>query len=182
MKSYLTFALLLIPAIVFLSCNKKGIERDLRKLLGTEVVIPYAELISKDKSEVTPTTDEFTYVVYYDSLTCSTCTLKNMYFWEVLNDSISKLGKSVRLIFIFSPPGDEKMQFLNDLSHSRMGLTTLVDTTGCFIRANKHIPSNPNAHAFLLDKNDKVIMVGNAYSNPSIEQLLFKTISNDKQK
>lgn len=180
MKKYRKIACLVICiGLVFASCKKKDIERDLRQLLGTVVVIPYGEMVSKGNNDLMPIPKDYTYVVYYDSLVCSTCTLKNLYYWEVLNDSISKLEKNAHIVFIFSPPKDETIQFLYDLSNIKMELTALVDTSGCFIKRNKQIPNNPNTHAFLLDKDSKVIMVGDANRNPLIEELLFKTISND---
>lgn len=175
-KSTVICFICLVVETMFLSCNRRNIERDLKLLIGTKIDIPYDSLFSNGKEKMSLTKENYTYVIYCDSMVCSKCTLKNMYYWEVMKDSISKLKNNVDVIFIFSPSKAEMNSFINDFLNAEMNLTAFVDTSGCFIKSNQQIPHNSNAHAFLLDKEGKVIMVGNAQYNQSIEKLLFKII------
>lgn len=168
--------LIIATSIFIVSCNNGKIEQELKQLIGTEIIIPYNSLYSNHAMKEQCKSGDYSYVVYFDSLVCSSCTLKNMYYWEVMNDSILQLGKKVDFVFIFSPKKNETNRFLNDLKHSRIEMPALVDTAGYFLRANKQIPQNPNAHAFFLNKQGKVLVVGNAQNNPEIEKLIFKVL------
>lgn len=51
-----------------------------------------------------------------------------------------------------------------------------VDTLGVFNRNNRHIPSNPELHTFLLDSNGYVLLVGNPLENEKIEKLFWQIL------
>lgn len=163
--------------MIMSSCSRSKLEEDINRLMGKKIFVPYDSLLNyRDVNVAYLDSCQYRYVVYFDSTVCSSCTLKNMYYWEVLRDSIATLGKRVDLVFIYSPSREETGKFLNDLRHAREELISFVDTTGCFIRKNSFIPENSNIHAFLLDSNNRIIMVGNAQNNPAIEKLFFNII------
>lgn len=179
----ITALLLTIAGIVVSSCDRSKIEQELKQLNGTEIIIPHDSLLAFNyKDKVQLDSSEYKYVIYYDSTVCSTCTLKNMYYWEVLRDSVSSLGANVYFVFIFAPRKEERGKFLSDLKNTREEFIAFVDTSGCFIKRNCQIPQNVNAHAFLLDSENKVIMVGNAQNNPAIETLFWKIIHRTNEK
>lgn len=180
---FISALLLAIAGIVSSSCDRRRIEQELQQLTSTEITIPQDSLLSFNyKSKAQLDSSKYKYVIYYDSTVCSTCTLKNMYYWEVLRDSVSSLGTNVNFVFIFAPSKEKRGKFLNDLKQAREKFIAFVDTSGCFIKRNSQIPQNANAHAFLLDSNNKIIMVGNAQNNPAIETLFWKIIHGTYEK
>lgn len=172
---YIAFA---VAVTVCYSCSRSKLEEDVKQLMDKEISVPYDSMITyTNVSKTSIDSAEYKYIVYFDSLVCSTCTLKNMYYWEVIRDSVASLGKNVKFIFIYAPLKEETGKFLNDLKHAREKLISFVDTVGCFERNNAFIPENSNTHAFLLNHQNKVIMVGNAQYNPAIEELFFNLIN-----
>lgn len=169
--------LLLIFSMIMMSCGRCKLEEDISRLMNKKITVSYDSLLNCSNEKIVyPDTSQYRYIVYLDSMVCSSCTLKNMYYWEVLQDSIATLGKDVGLVFIYAPSKEEIRRFITDLKHTREEFVSLVDTSGYFIRTNSFIPENSNLHAFLLDRNNKIIMVGNAQTNPEIEKLLFNII------
>lgn len=179
LKARVSVLLLFVIGVILFSCSRNKLEEDIHRLMGKEISVPYDSLLRYRDVNV-PHLDscQYKYIVYLDSMVCSSCTLKNMYYWEVLRDSVATLGKNVGIVFIYAPSKEETGKFLSDLRHTREEFISFVDTTGCFIRNNYFIPENSNLHAFLLDSNNKIIMVGNAQNNPAIEKLFFHIILN----
>lgn len=179
-KYFFTF---IVICILGTSCNRIKIERDIANMMGTRVVVPYDSLYALheiDKVQIDAA--DYVYVVYYDSTVCSVCTLKNGYYWETLRDSLRQVEKNVEFVFVYAPPKEEIPKFINELKYVKNTFVTLVDTIGVFGRNNKHISSNSNLHAFLLDKERKVVMVGNVQSTPAVEKLFWKSLSGDNEK
>ena len=175
--------LLFFVNLTLLSCGKSKIEEDINSLMGKRVSVPSSVFLRyNDVSATYLDSCEYKYVVYLDSTVCSSCTLKNLYYWEVLRDSVATLDKNVALIFIYAPSKGETGRFLNDLKNGHEQLLSYVDTSGYFRRENPFIPDNSNLHAFLLDGNNRIIMVGNAQSNPAVEKLFFHIITDSHEK
>lgn len=53
----------------------------------------------------------------------------------------------------------------------------LIDENGLFPAANPHIPADSRFHTFLLDKNGKVILIGDPVNNPPLWELYKSTIT-----
>lgn len=46
-----------------------------------------------------------------------------------------------------------------------------------FKKKNPHIPKDDPYHVLLIDKSDKIVLVGNPIANPKIEKMLFDIIN-----
>lgn len=170
-------ASLFMFSVLFCSCGQRKTNREVEAMIGTRIVVPVDSLLRFSKSLNTASDSAtYRYVVFYDSVLCSTCSLKNMLYWELLKDSVTSLGANVDFLFIFQPPATERGMFVNELRFHRSNLNIFVDTSSCFLRNNSHIPHNTNTHAFVLNNNNKIVLVGNAQNNPHIENLFFRFI------
>ena len=115
-------------------------------------------------------------VIYTDSMSCSSCQIDRMYEYEEMIDFRSETGEKYLPVFIFSPRKGQGDNIRYTLSITRFRYPVLLDEAGGFPRLNPHIPSDNRCHAFLLDKNGKVILVGNPSRNPALWELYKKTI------
>ena len=52
----------------------------------------------------------------------------------------------------------------------------LLDTLGEFEKLNPHLPKNHLLHTFLLDENNRVVLVGNPLRNKKIEEMFYKIV------
>ena len=52
----------------------------------------------------------------------------------------------------------------------------MLDTLKEFERLNPHLPKNRALHTFLLDENNRVILVGNPSRNEKIKEMFYKIV------
>ena len=55
-------------------------------------------------------------------------------------------------------------------------LPVFYDPDGAFERANPQLPANPLFHTFLLDRDNRVVLVGSPIGNPKMWELCKSTI------
>lgn len=115
-------------------------------------------------------------VVYYDSAACSSCGLKTMYLWDKLIEELESCGKDVSLCFVFAP-------LKKDMGEFRLAMRTMpplvpvyVDTVGVFARENPHLPREAMYHTFLLDEENRVVLVGDPSRNERIKELFWQIV------
>lgn len=173
-----------ISSILFpLACSKQksSLKEDVMRLQSKEIHIPFDSMqCFNGIFPSIPNRNNLKYklVVYTDSLSCSSCSLKRLFYWEPLIDS---LQASIDFVFIFSPKMDEIDRVKETLRLENLNCPVYIDTCSAFTRANPHIPANELMHTFLLNDKDSVILVGNPKSNPKIKELLFKILDGMKQ-
>lgn len=182
-KRLLLGGFLVVLFIGLASCNRGRMAYEIDRLIGTDIVVPWDSLYNPHKQiNGGCFQGKYMYVVYYDSAVCSVCNLKNMYYWETLRDSLKSQKQSVDFVFIFAPPENGIRTFINELRYIKNDFAILVDTTGVFRRKNVQISNNLNLHAFLLNRDKKILMVGNAQRNPAVEELLWKKLRDNDEK
>jgi len=111
---------------------------------------------------------EFKILLYVDSTGCSSCRLK-MFEWKQLMKEAENLfqGKLGFLLY-FQPKDIEEMSYL--FIHDRFDYPVFMDTKGEINSLNRFPKSIPY-QCFLLDRDNKVLMVGNPVLNPRIWEL-----------
>ncbi len=57
-----------------------------------------------------------------------------------------------------------------------------IDTCNAFLDANPQIPDNEMFHTFVINKDGKVLMVGNPFANEKMEALFKKVIAKERKK
>jgi hypothetical protein len=117
------------------------------------------------------------FIVYVDSLECSSCRAGRMYEYNGVIDFRDSVGMQFMPIFIFSPPERVVEELLYQVRVSYFDYPILLDDSGLFPIINPHIPTDPRFHTFLLDKNGKVVLVGDPVHNPGLWELYKKTIT-----
>jgi hypothetical protein len=76
-----------------------------------------------------------------------------------------------------SPPQAKLDEVLRTLEMVQFDYPVFIDEHGAFPAANPHIPADSRFHTFLLDKNGKVVVVGDPVNNPDLWELYKKTIA-----
>lgn len=62
------------------------------------------------------------------------------------------------------------------IANTNFDYPILIDTLGEFERLNPHLPKNQALHTFLLDENNRVILVGNPLRNKKIKEMFYKRV------
>jgi hypothetical protein len=116
-------------------------------------------------------------VVYTDSVACASCRMKNMYEYNDIvawgKDSLSSYSP----LFVFTPRQEQIEDMDISLKYSGLRHSAFIDESGLFPAANPHIPADKMFHTFLIDKNGKVVLVGDPVNNPQLWELYKTTIT-----
>ena len=88
------------------ACNKERTEKMLEILQHNRVNIPYDRLVRIAPVDTMKNVASYDYrlIVYIDSTECTSCVVKNMFYWESLLDSVKtkNIKPNFDIVFIFS--------------------------------------------------------------------------------
>jgi hypothetical protein len=157
-----------------MSCeNKKTAEDILREWIGKTVLFPDIEPVYlNDTMNTDNQIKNYKILLYVDSTGCISCKLR-LYIWIAC---IEELESKVDFIFYFNPKN--KDQFLKYLKQENLNYPVYIDTHDSLNKLNK-LPVNPMFQCFLLDKNNRVLAIGNPADNFKIWKL-YKQIITDE--
>jgi hypothetical protein len=115
-------------------------------------------------------------LLYVDSIGCSSCKFKLSAWQDLMHDSDSLISNKIDFLFYFQPKKKEDITFL--LKVERFKYPISLDLKNEINRLN-HFPSKIEHQCFLLDSNNKVLMIGNPTLNPKIWELYKQTITGE---
>jgi hypothetical protein len=112
-----------------------------------------------------------------DSIGCSACRLRT-YNWKKVFEEANLISSDILSFeFYFHPKNERELLFV--LRGSEFNYPVVhIDRENKLNKLNK-FSSNINYQCFLLDKENKVILVGNPFTNPSIWSLYKKIITRE---
>ena len=169
------FVLLLFIA---LSCNsnRKAVRSEVESLIGSRIRIPN-DLVCKynglDTSFVIE--DNIKMLIYYDSISCSPCLMNQMFEWSDVIYHSETIASPFPIYFIFNPSEHEYHTLVKMLKLQSFDYPVFIDTTGSLAKQNPTIDLY-RWHCFLLDKNNKVALVGTPINNRELWDLYKNTI------
>ncbi|MDR0423817.1 MAG: hypothetical protein LBH46_04520 [Rickettsiales bacterium] len=181
-KPVFIFSIFII-LLCFSSCTKNGTKEHARKIVvewtGKEVRFP-KELsctsMGKDTTCIDLQNDNYKILLYVDSLGCTSCRLKLAEWKKIMKEADSVFSRKPEFVFFFQPKKkDEKeLQFIfkqNSFRHP-----VFIDKQNEINKLNS-FPSQTEYQCFLLDKDNKVLIVGNPSLNSGIWTLFKKVIA-----
>ncbi|MDR0973479.1 MAG: hypothetical protein LBM61_05790 [Prevotellaceae bacterium] len=120
---------------------------------------------------------EYKILFYVDSVGCTNCRL-NLGVWAGLIDEAAReLPDRVGFVFFFQAKSEREMNYL--LRREFFEYPVFMDGQGR-LNAENALPTQPAYQCFLLDRNNKVLMVGNPANNPDVWELYKRVIGNDQ--
>jgi hypothetical protein len=167
---------ILIP-IIF-ACKEDKRKTEAQKIIsewaGKEIHLPAdARCFYMYKDTVCPESAPKPYriLAYIDSTGCSSCKLKLFTWQQIIEEADSIMPDQVDFQFYFQPKNLKELIFT--LKRDGFEYPVHIDTSGSINQLNR-FPDKAEYQCFLLDSNNKVLMVGNPAWNPKIWEL-YKT-------
>lgn len=179
MKSKFGIYFILIILLCF-SCKNHRLVHDIKSLSGSTIKIPNnlcAKIEGRDTSLLVNQSEFATMIIWYDTIQCASCSMNSVNIWKTFFEYSFDSIEGFNPIIIFSPNKRLLRDFEVSLKVTKFKYPVLVDYDNIFQRINPQIPMTSNLfHVFLLDKNKKVVLVGNPLDNKLLLQLYKKTI------
>lgn len=171
----------ILAVIMGLSSCRNSSNDILNKFYNSNIIIPNnLELYDTSKIDINSypyNNSKYKYIVYYDSTTvCTSCNIQKINRWNDLIEWSSD-KTDIKYYFIMSSKKNKISNILlrKDLKLISLNYPIYIDSAYLFKKINSSIPDNPKFNTFLLDGDNKVILIGDPIGNPKIEEL-FKNI------
>jgi hypothetical protein len=178
------FLLFLLSIIFFTlsltTCKDKKIvemESAMQEWMGRAIIFPdimptMSHIRNKDTLKYVVTGDKYKIVLYIDSIGCTKCKI-GLQAWKAY---IREVNSEVDFLFYFHPKNEKELIFA--LKNELFNYPIYFDRNDELNKFN-HFPTNPMLQCFLLDKNNKVLAIGNPANNPQIWMLYKEIISGE---
>lgn len=169
----------IILIFTFFSCreNKKDQMIHLvNEWQGKEIIFPENLILTRyltDTVDCKMLQSDYKILMYVDSIGCTSCKLQ-LPKWKELMTSFNSLDSNkVSLLFCFQVKSKDELQYL--LQRDTFNYPICLDDNDKLYQLNK-FPTDITFQTFLLDKNNKVIIVGNPIHNSYIKDLYLNQI------
>lgn len=179
MVQALKWILGLCVCLLVSSCEeseKERLSRLVKEWEGKEILFPAHSTFTiqgKDTVDFQYQDAEYKVVTYIDSIGCTSCKLQLPRWKELMAEVDSLTGGRVPFLFYFHPKDIKELRLLT----RRESFTHPVcfDEKDDFNQLN-HFPSEMMFQTFLLDRENRVIALGNPIQNPKVKELYLNLI------
>ena len=168
------FLFLLLGVLCLVSCKeseKERIARLVKEWEGKEILFPQNPIFTiqgKDTVDFDFKDSEYKIVTYVDSVGCTSCKLHLERWKTFIKDVDSVMNGSVPFVFVFHPKNVKELRHI--LRGHAFNYPVFFDEKDDFNVLNR-FPSEMMFQTFLLDKENKVMALGNPVLNPQIKDL-----------
>lgn len=174
---YLSFILCFLLLCSCKENNKHRIARLVQEWQGKEIKFPenitFTRYVRDTVDYQIPETN-YKVLIYVDSIGCISCKLQ-LYEWKQLiahTDSIT--GGTVPFLFFFYTKDYNEIRHV--LRVDQFDLPVCIDKGDRLNKLNK-FPSDMAFQTFLLNKDNKVIVIGNPVHNAAVKELYMQQIT-----
>ncbi|WP_292269191.1 hypothetical protein [Butyricimonas sp.] len=169
------FICILYIFIFCISCNpnKERAEIIVKQWLEKEIKFPDTINIKQDSLWKSLTSKEFKILTIVDSNSCTECRLK-LHEWGKYIKEIDSINTSIAFIFVVHTKDYAIVETLKKKNKFRLPI--FHDYENKMGKLNL-FPKDPNYQTFLLNKENKVILIGNPIGNLPLWKLYKKVLS-----
>lgn len=157
--------------------DKERITRLVEEWQGKEIKFPDRMLFTRF---VTDTVDyqipqaDYKVLVYVDSIGCTSCKLQLPKWKEMMAYVDSATNGSVPFLFVFQSKDDKELRYI--LKRDDFSQPICIDRNNIFNERN-HFPADLTFQTFLLDRTNKVAVIGNPVHNLQVKELYLKQLT-----
>ena len=172
----------ILCVLCFLSCKeseKERIARLVNEWEEKEILFPPHSVFTiqgKDTVSMDYRNTDFKIITYVDSIGCTSCKLQLHRWKELIAEMDSVTSGTVPFLFYFHPKDMKELRYLT--WRDNFTYPVCFDEDDEFNSLNR-FPSEMMFQTFLLDKENKVIGMGNPVHNPKVKELYLMKITGE---
>lgn len=175
---YWMVTVLMVGPIACKNGKKASAEKLVMEWIGKEIVFPpfsNCTYLGEDASCPDLSNAPYKILVYTDSVGCTSCRL-NLTVWKAYIKEVDTLARgNVDFLFYFQPKNKKELKYL--LKREKFEHTVFIDEEGEISRINR-FPKGMEYQSFLLDRENKVLSVGNPVLNMKMWEIYKQLITN----
>jgi hypothetical protein len=169
----------IICIVLFTACSEsreEAVYRLVKEWTGKEIKFPDHSVFTiqgKDTVTMDFHNTDFKVITYVDSIGCTSCKLQLHRWKELIAEMDSLTSGTVPFLFYFHPKDMKELRYLT--RRDNFTYPVCFDEDDEFNSLNR-FPSEMTFQTFLLDKENKVIGMGNPVHNPKVKELYLMKI------
>ena len=144
---------------------------------GREILFPFRSVFTiqgKDTVAFSLSDADYKVVTYIDSVGCTSCKLQLPRWKQFMQEVDSTLNRPVSFAFYFHPKDMKELRYIT--RRDAFTYPVCFDEKDDFNRLN-HFPDEMTFQTFLLDKDNKVVAIGNPVHNPKVKELYLNVLT-----
>jgi len=167
-------------SVLFSSCVESEtdkIARLVKEWEGKEILFPARSVFTvqgKDTVDFSLANADYKIVTYIDSVGCTSCKLQLPRWKEFMAEVDSVVKTYVPFAFYFHPKDMKELRYIT--RRDDFTYPVCFDETDRFNALNR-FPANMTFQTFLLNKDNKVVALGNPVHNPKVKELYLKVLT-----
>ena len=175
---------LLLCLVAFVaSCSQWRMKNEIESFSKESICLP-ADLEIVQDGVVLPDslsqtlTDPIKLILYFAADRCTSCVIGRLHDYEKIFRLRMENQFSPTIIF---SPKDEPREYkalIADLKFQSLPYPIYIDKHSEFQQLNPKFPEDTRYHTFLLDKNNRVVLVGNPLASDAMWSLFKSTLDN----
>lgn len=176
--------LYLILVLAFFSSCKESEKDQIARLVeeweGKEILFPTHSIFTiqgKDTVDFSFADADYKVVTYVDSVGCISCKLQLPRWKQFMHEVDSTMNDSIPFVFYFHPKDMKELRYIT--RRDAFIYPVCFDEKDDFNALN-HFPVEMNFQTFLLDKENKVVAIGNPVHNPKIKEFYLQLLTGGK--
>jgi len=177
MKKQLYILLLLSLLTACKENNKEKFALLVQEWQGKEIVFPqnmaFTRFVTEPVDYRIPDA-EYKVLVYVDSIGCTSCKLQLPKWKELIAHVDSATNGNIPFIFVLQSKDDRELRYI--LKRDNFDRPVCIDRNNRFDELNQ-FPQDITFQTFLLDKDNKVKVIGNPVHNLAVRDLYLKQIT-----
>lgn len=177
MKKQLYILLLLFLLTACKENNKEKFALLVQEWQGKEIVFPqnmaFTRFVTEPVDYRIPDA-EYKVLIYVDSTGCTSCKLQLPKWKELIAHVDSATNGNIPFIFVFQSKDDKELRYI--LKRDNFARPVCIDRDSRLDKLNK-FPQDITFQTFLLDKDNKVKVIGNPVHNLAVRDLYLKQIT-----
>lgn len=175
----------LVALVLMIACKSASSDKVVGDIINSwidkEIIFPQNLLFMELKRDTFDSQrlleQNYKILTYIDSTGCTICKLK-LYEWKkTIAEMNSAANSSVPVLFVMCPKDRQELEYL--FEREQFNYPVFIDENDSLNQLN-HFSNDAKFQTFLLDKNNKVVAIGNPTNNPKVKELYLKLILGDK--
>ena len=173
---------LLIFLIIFnIGCSQQQIKEKLKDVYYTKIHIPTNLITIRNGIVSDDISSEAVYLakllIYFSSEGCTPCKVSHISDLDTLFNMGLGINRFTPQVII-SPSPKQFEDIITQVKFQNHDYPIYVDKDSKFRQLNHHLPDDTRYHTFLLDKNNRVVLVGNPLTSDAMWSLFKSTLDN----
>lgn len=171
---------LILVLALFSSCKeseKDKIARLVEEWEGKEILFPthsFFTIQGKDTVDFSFADTDYKVVTYIDSVGCTSCKLQLPRWKQFMQEVDSIVNSNIPFVFYFHPKDMKELRYIT--RRDAFVYPVCFDEMDDFNQLNQ-FPGEMTFQTFLLDKDNKVVAMGNPVHNPKVKELYLKVLT-----